>query len=164
MAKTSAGLLIYRKKNGKVEVWLVHPGGPFWARKDAWGIPKGEYFDEEEPLAAAKREFSEEIGLPAPSGEYIDLGEVKTSGKTVQAFAVEADLKVDDIRSNTTTIEWPPRSGQQIEVPEIDKAAWKDLAEAAAKMHKGQAEFISRLAEKIVAQQAPAELHQGSLF
>lgn len=165
MAKTSAGLLIYRKKNGKVEVLLVHPGGPFWARKDAWGIPKGLYKAGEDPLLAAQREFAEEIGQPAPTGQYINLGQIKNSGgKTILAFAVEGDLDVRNIVSNTVSIEWPPRSSQQVEVPEADRAEYKSLAEARLKMHKGQAEFIERLAERIDVAIEPTQLTQSSLF
>jgi predicted NUDIX family NTP pyrophosphohydrolase len=131
-------------------VLLVHPGGPFWTKKDSWGIPKGLYEGDEDPLTAAKREFEEEIGQPAPDGEAIDLGEIKISGgKIIKAFAVEGDLDVRVVKSNTFMMEWPPRSGQQIEVPEIDKAAWLPAAKAVTKMHKGQAEFIERLVEKL---------------
>lgn len=147
--KSSAGLLIYRRRQ-ELEILLVHPGGPFWAKKDAWGIPKGLYENNEDPLAAAKREFEEEIGQPASDGEAIDLGEIKISGgKTIRAFAIEADLDAREIKSNTFMMEWPPRSGQQIEVPEIDKAAWLPAHKAMTKMHKGQSEFIERLAGKL---------------
>ena len=165
MAKLSAGLLIYRRANNTVQVLLVHPGGPFWARKDVWGLPKGEYSGEEEPLTAAKREFQEETGLTPPASSYIELGEIKISGgKTILAFAAESDYKVSEIVSNTIFIEWPPRSGRQIEAPEVDRADWKDLAEAVTKMHKGQEKFVERLASKLEVEISPPQLTQGSLF
>lgn len=150
MKKLSAGLLVYRLKNGQVEVLLAHPGGPFWAKKDlgAWSIPKGEYDENnEEPLAAAKREFEEEIGSKAPEGEYTELGEFRRKdSKTIQAWAVEGDLDVSEIHSNSFEMEWPPKSGQKQKFPEVDKAAWFSLNEATSKMHKGQAVFLERLA------------------
>jgi predicted NUDIX family NTP pyrophosphohydrolase len=151
MAKQSAGLLVYRRNNG-VEVLLVHPGGPFWAKKDAhaWSIPKGEFKTGEEAEKAAKREFEEEIGQPAPEGEYVDLGSTKQKGgKEVFAWAVERDLDTTNITSNTFTMEWPPRSGNQQEFPEVDRAQWFDLETASSKVHPGQSELLARLAEKL---------------
>ncbi|HET9850017.1 MAG TPA: NUDIX domain-containing protein [Candidatus Saccharimonadales bacterium] len=163
MAKLSAGLLIYRKHKDGWQVLLVHPGGPFWARKDQWGMPKGEFLEGEEPLAVAKREFREELGLPAPAGKYLELGELKSSGKVITAFAIEADVDLGKIKSNVALVEWPPRSGQVIEVPEIDKAQYKSLSEAGQKIHKNQVEFIGRLAEKLGDDLPPTPV-QSSLF
>jgi predicted NUDIX family NTP pyrophosphohydrolase len=161
--RVSAGLLIYRK-SPELEVFLVHPGGPFWARKNAWGIPKGEYEDNEDPLEAAKREFKEETGLEAPEGKYLELGEIKTSGKKILAWAVMGNPDPATISSNTMVIEWPPKSGQKQEFPEVDKAAWLSLAEAAPLMHKGQEEFLSRLAGLLGYEAEPAQPTQSSLF
>jgi predicted NUDIX family NTP pyrophosphohydrolase len=131
------------------EVLLVHPGGPFWARKDAgaWSIPKGEYGDGEDPRTCAAREFEEELGTPLPAGaELTELGTVKLrSGKQIVAFAVAGDLDADSIVSNTFTMEWPPRSGQTREFPEVDRAAWFDLAHAREKLNPAQAELLDRL-------------------
>ena len=153
MAKRSAGVLLYRHPpGGGTEVLLVHPGGPFWARRDAgaWSIPKGESDDAEDPRACAAREFEEELGVPLPDGRLLGLGEVRQrSGKVVTAFAVEGDLDPDAVRSNTFTLEWPPRSGQQREFPEIDRAAWFDPELAREKLVPAQAEFIDRLLERI---------------
>jgi predicted NUDIX family NTP pyrophosphohydrolase len=163
--RRTAGILVYRRGNG-LEVLLVHPGGPFWNKKDVWGIPKGEYEDED-ALSAAKREFEEEIGQPPPEGDWIDLGEAKTNGsKTVKVFAVEGSLDVREIKSNTFPIEWPPGSGKKIDIPEVDKAAWLSAAIAVTKMHKGQDEFIERLAEKlgISLKSTDNTSVQGSLF
>jgi predicted NUDIX family NTP pyrophosphohydrolase len=150
MAPRSAGLLVYRSDPGAagLEVLLVHPGGPFWARKDlgAWSIPKGEYADDEDPLQAARREFEEELGVPAPDGPLHDLGEVKQkSGKLVRAFAAAGDLDVSSIASNTFTTEWPPRSGQIREFPEVDRAQWFTLSEARERIVPAQAELLDRL-------------------
>lgn len=148
MKKQSAGLLLYRRSNRGVEVLLVHPGGPFWAKKDAgvWSLPKGEFAADEDPLAAAKREFQEEVGQPAPVGSYLSLGTAQqASGKVVHAWALEADLDVSHIQSNTFTIEWPPHSGQQQAFPEIDKAGWFPLAVAGQKLVKDQSLFLERL-------------------
>lgn len=149
MAKQSAGLLVYRTKNNAVEVLLVHPGGPYWAKKDehAWSIPKGEFDEEEDPLTAAKREFREEIGKAAPDGNMQELGLVKTSGKTVSAWMVPGDLDVQGIQSNSFEMEWPPHSGEKQSFPEVDKAAWFNLVTAKIKIHKGQIVFIERLAD-----------------
>ena len=149
MPKLSAGLLVYRVIDGEPEVLLVHPGGPYWAKKDegAWSIPKGEYEPDEEPLEVALREFEEEIGQtpPEPTGA-VSLGELRQpSGKIVNAWAVKGDLDVSDVRSNTFEMEWPPRSGRTQEFPEVDRAAWFGLEEARSKLLRGQLGFIDRL-------------------
>ncbi len=131
------------------EVLLVHPGGPYWAKKDAgaWSIPKGEYEDDD-PRACALREFEEELGSPLPDGaELTDLGTVKLkSGKQITAYAAEGDLDADAITSNTFTMEWPPRSGRTREFPEVDRAGWFDLETAGEKLNPSQAELLVRLA------------------
>jgi predicted NUDIX family NTP pyrophosphohydrolase len=147
-AKLSSGILLHRSKNGERQVLLVHPGGPFWARKDvgAWSIPKGELDDGEDPRACAAREFAEETGLPLPAGELDELGSVRLkSGKTVLAFALAGDLDPARIRSNTFELEWPPHSRRIQSFPEIDRAGWFGLAEARAKLNPAQAELIDRL-------------------
>lgn len=147
MAKRSSGILLHRRR-GELEVLLVHPGGPFWAKKDlgAWSIPKGEHDDGEDALACALREFEEETGAKPAPGELDDLGSVRLkSGKVVQAWALEGDLDPDAIRSNTFTLEWPPRSGRRQEFPEVDRAAWFGLAEAAERINPAQAAFLDRL-------------------
>jgi predicted NUDIX family NTP pyrophosphohydrolase len=147
-AKTSAGLLPYRFRDGALEVFIAHMGGPFWARKDAraWSIVKGEYDPPEDPLDAARREFSEETGQPPPDGTMIPLGHVRQSGgKHVTAWAVEADLDPEAIHSNTFTIEWPPRSGRDQTFPEIDRAAWVTLATAREKLVAGQVPLIDTI-------------------
>ncbi len=152
MAKLSAGLLVYRVKDKTVEVFLVHPGGPFWAKKDggAWSIPKGEYTSEENPLEAAKREFKEETGFEPPAGKMMELQPIKQpSGKVVIAWAVEGDFDAGKINSNTFSMEWPPKSGKQQEFPEVDRAEWFSLEEAKAKILKGQAGFIEQLIENL---------------
>jgi predicted NUDIX family NTP pyrophosphohydrolase len=149
-AKRSAGILLYRTSGGAHEVLLVHPGGPFWARRDAgvWSIPKGEYEDGDDPLAAARREFAEETGTALGAGELRDLGEVKQKGgKVVRAWAAEGDIDADAVRSNTFTMEWPPRSGRTDEFPEIDRAGWFGVDEAREKLNPAQAEFLDRLFE-----------------
>lgn len=163
MAKQSAGLLLYRRKGGQIEVLLGHPGGPFWAKKDkgAWSLPKGEFDEGEDSLTAAKREFGEEIGQQAPDGEYQEIGTVKLkSGKTIYGWALEADMDVSTVMSNTFEIEWPPKSGKMQEFPEIDRAQWLTLAAAKEKMHTGQSEFIDRLATQLGANLP----EQASLF
>lgn len=150
-AKRSAGILLHRDRAGAREVLLVHPGGPFWANKDAgaWSIPKGEHEDGEDARACALREFGEEIGAPPPDGELVDLGEVRQrGGKVVAAWALEGDADADAIRSNTFTLEWPPRSGKWREFPEIDRAAWFSLDEARERILPGQAPLLDRLAER----------------
>jgi predicted NUDIX family NTP pyrophosphohydrolase len=150
--KRSAGILLHRRgSNGEREVLLVHPGGPFWAKKDAgvWSIPKGEYDDSEDARAAALREFAEEIGAPPPDGDLVALGEIRQrSGKTVVAWALEGDADADAIRSNTFTMEWPPRSGSMREFPEIDRAGWFGLDEAREKILPAQAPLLDRLDEQ----------------
>jgi predicted NUDIX family NTP pyrophosphohydrolase len=153
MKKLSAGLLLFRKKRDGVEFFLVHPGGPFWAKKDsgAWSIPKGEYEPGADPLAAAFREFEEEIGVPPPvKGEPLALGEVRQAGgKVVTAWAFEGDVDEATIRSNTFSMEWPKGSGRMREFPEIDRAGWFGIAEAREKILKGQAAFLDKLAGMI---------------
>jgi predicted NUDIX family NTP pyrophosphohydrolase len=147
----SAGILLFKYHDGDLRVMLVHPGGPFWVRKDieAWSIPKGLFEGSEEPLAAAKREFREETGFDV-AGELIALGSLKQpSGKVVHAWAVEQDLDVSKIVSNTFTLEWPKNSGNINEFPEIDRGQWFDLAEAKLKIQKGQAGFIEALIERL---------------
>lgn len=127
---------------------LVHPGGPFWARRDegAWSIPKGESDEDEHPEAVAGREFQEELGVPPPEGPMRSLGSIRQAGgKVVEAWAVEGDIDVTEIRSNTFTVEWPPRSGKMREFPEVDRAGWFDLDSARQKMLEGQRPFIDRL-------------------
>lgn len=151
MATASAGLLLYRHTpDGGVEVLLAHMGGPFWARKDAgaWTLPKGEVGDGEDPHAAALREFAEELGVAAPSSALPDLalGEVRQrAGKRVVAWAREGDLEVTEIHSNTVDIEWPPRSGRRLEIPEVDRAAWFAPEEARRLVVSAQAAFMDRL-------------------
>jgi predicted NUDIX family NTP pyrophosphohydrolase len=150
--KVSAGILLYRNRDGGREVLLVHPGGPVWARRDAgvWSIPKGEYEPAEEPLAAARREFAEELGVDPPEAEPVDLGEIRQkSGKLVRAFALEGDLDTSAVVSNTCDFEWPPRSGRMIEIPEIDRAEWFDLQTAAEKLIPAQAPLLQRLASLV---------------
>ncbi|MCC2308345.1 NUDIX domain-containing protein [Cellulomonas chengniuliangii] len=147
-ATSSAGLLLYRVRGTHVEVLLGHMGGPYWQAKDAgaWTIPKGEHTPDEDPHTAALREFTEEIGQRPPPGPDIDLGTVRQrGGKTVAAWARRADLDVSTITSNTFEIEWPPRSGRRQQFPELDRAAWLSLDEAALAVVSGQAELIDRL-------------------
>jgi predicted NUDIX family NTP pyrophosphohydrolase len=135
-------------------VLLVHPGGPVWSRRDegAWSIPKGEYEPGEEPLAAARREFEEELGVPAPAGEPVDLGEVRQkSGKLVRAWALPGALDATAIHSNSFTMEWPPRSGRWQEFPEVDRAQWFGLPEAREKINPAQAELLDRLEQAVSA-------------
>jgi predicted NUDIX family NTP pyrophosphohydrolase len=149
MAAThSTGILLHRQGIAGREVLLVHPGGPFWARKDlgAWSIPKGEVDGDEDPRATALREFAEEKGTRLPDATLEELGAVKLkSGKQVLAYAVAGDLDPADVRSNTFEAEWPPRSGRTQEFPEIDRAEWFDLPTARAKLNPAQAEFVDRL-------------------
>jgi predicted NUDIX family NTP pyrophosphohydrolase len=148
MSKLSAGVLLYRIRDGVVEVLIVHPGGPFWAGKDdgVWSIPKGEYTDGEDPWTVASREFSEELGLPAPSGPRIDFGRLKQpSGKVVTAFGVQGDLDVTNARSNTFELEWPKGSGKLREFPEVDRVGWFPVARARTKLLRGQQAFLDRL-------------------
>jgi predicted NUDIX family NTP pyrophosphohydrolase len=148
LPKLSAGVLVYRTRDGVVEVLIAHPGGPFWARKDdgAWSIPKGEYADGDDAWAAAQREFGEELGLPVPAGPRVDFGPLKQpSGKVVTAFAVRGDLDVTDARSNTFQLEWPKGSGRMREFPEVDRVAWSPVAQARTKLLKGQRAFLDQL-------------------
>jgi len=146
----SAGLVLFRESgDGALEVLLGHMGGPFWARKDegAWSIPKGELEPDEEPLAAARREFAEELGHPPPDGPVLELGEIRQkAGKRVIAFAVRGDFDSADIVPGTFELAWPPRSGRTQTFPEVDRVAWFDLSTAAAKIVRGQAELLERLA------------------
>ena len=151
MGKLSAGLLLYHKRESKLEVLLVHPGGPFWRNKDegAWSIPKGEVADGEDLLEAAKREFQEETGY-LPGGPFVPLSPVKLkSGKVVHAWAVEGDFDLVGFKSNTFTLEWPPRSGKMVEFPEVDRAEFFDLETAKRKINPAQAAFVDELNEKI---------------
>ena len=143
--KRSAGILL-RRASG--EVLLVHPGGPFWARKDAgaWSIPKGEYADGEDPEACARREFLEELGVDVPPGSLVDLGTVRQkNGKEVRAFLAAGDVDAGAIVSNTFTMEWPPRSGKTREFPEVDRAEWFSVEAAREKLNPAQAAFLDRL-------------------
>jgi len=151
MAKKSAGILLYRFREAKLEVFLVHPGGPFWAKKDigAWSIPKGEFAEGEDPLVAARREFQEETGFSI-SGNFIALLPLKqTGGKLVCAWAVEGDCHATTIKSNTFSMEWPPRSGKRTEFPEVDRAGWFPLEIARDKILKGQAGFLEELWRRV---------------
>jgi predicted NUDIX family NTP pyrophosphohydrolase len=148
MAASSAGILLHRRRGDRLEVLLVHPGGPFWARRDAgaWSLPKGEYAVDEDPFAAALREFSEELGVEPPGGPPEDLGEVRQkAGKRVRAWAIAGDLDAGTISSNTFELEWPPRSGRTIEAPEVDRAEWFSLERAREKINPAQAELLDRL-------------------
>ena len=147
MTTISAGILMYRHSAGGLVVLLVHPGGPFWRNRDlgAWSIPKGELDDGEDAEAAARREFREELGIEAV-GPLRPLGDIRQrSGKKVRAFALEGDLDASEVHSNTIAIEWPPRSGHTVDVPEIDRAAWLDLPLARKKILAGQKPFLDRL-------------------
>lgn len=153
MPKRSAGILMYRRKNQITEVFLVHPGGPFWAKKDlgAWSVPKGECVPNEDPLLEARREFQEETGLPV-DGNFLSLGETKqTGGKIVAAWAVEGDCDPAVLKSNTFQMEWPPRSKRMAEFPEVDRWAWFSLREAEERILQGQKIFLERLQEKLEA-------------
>ncbi len=149
MARVSAGVLLYRRGQAGIEVLLVHPGGPFWVKKDggAWMLPKGELHPDEEALAAAQREFAEETGFRlTPDATYLPLGEVQQrGGKTVIAFAVEGDCDPGALRSNTFEIEWPARSGRRQQFPEVDRAAFFTIAEAHEKILPSEAVFLDRL-------------------
>jgi predicted NUDIX family NTP pyrophosphohydrolase len=149
-SRKSAGLLLFRETAAGLEVLLVHPGGPFWAKKDdgSWSIPKGEFADGEEPLDAAKREFEEEMGVPAV-GDFIALESLKQpSGKLVFAWAVRSDFDPSGLKSNTFSMEWPPKSGRQQEFPEVDKAEWFSVEAARRKILKGQEPFLDQLLAK----------------
>jgi predicted NUDIX family NTP pyrophosphohydrolase len=148
VAKRSAGLLLYRKRGESFELFLVHPGGPFWAKKDlgAWSIPKGEFGEGEEPLDAARREFMEETGFAAPANA-VALGEIKQAGgKIVVAWAAEGDCDPNGLVSNVCSIEWPPLSVKMIEIPEVDRGAWFSFDAARERILKSQQPFLERLA------------------
>jgi len=150
MRKRSAGILLFRKPHDCVEVLLVHPGGPFWAKKDegVWSIPKGEYGETEDAWSAAKRELWEETGIVV-SGEPTELGTYKQpSGKLVSAWAIEGDFDPRNLKSNNCRIEWPPRSGRHMDIPEIDRAAWFSVDDALTKITKGQVPIVRALAKK----------------
>ena len=150
----SAGILLYRETAAGPEVLLVHPGGPYWARKDegAWSIPKGEHDDSEDPQACALREFEEETGTALPRGELAELGTVRLkSGKQVTAWAVAGDLDADAISSNSFELEWPPRSGRMQAFPEVDRAGWFGLDEARLKLNPAQVPLLDRLRELVAA-------------
>jgi predicted NUDIX family NTP pyrophosphohydrolase len=138
---------MYRRSRNALEVFLVHPGGPFWTAKDSWTIPKGELESGEDPLATARREFEEETGFPAEP-PFIDLGEIRqASGKLVRAWAFEGDCDPAALRSNLCSIEWPPRSGRHIDIPEVDRGAWFRIEQARPRIFKGQERLLDRLAE-----------------
>ena len=144
--------MMYRRRNHEIEVFLVHPGGPFWSKKDlgAWSIPKGEYLEGEEPLQAARREFEEETGF-VPTGNFIGLGDLKQpGGKIVTAWAFEGDCDPAQLKSNTFLMEWPPRSGRQIEVPEVDRGCWYTIEDARQRLLPGQRGFLDRLLERVL--------------
>jgi predicted NUDIX family NTP pyrophosphohydrolase len=168
-AKLSAGLLLYRRMRGSLEVFLVHPGGPFWAKKDdgAWSIPKGEYGPEEDALTAARREFKEETGIEV-DGAFFELEAVKQpSGKVIRAWAVEGDCDPSQIVSNTFEMEWPPKSGKRAVFPEVDRAEWFDISAGLVKLITGQRPFLNQLAGKLgigLPASPPAADEQGSLF
>jgi predicted NUDIX family NTP pyrophosphohydrolase len=145
---------MYRRSNGHLEVFLIHPGGPYWAAKDmgAWAIPKGEYHKDEQPLAAAKREFQEETGFTA-DGEFLELGFIKQkSGKLVSAWAFQGDCDPSDLVSNTCHVEWPPRSGHSIEIPEVDTGRWFGMDEAHNFIRKEQRPLLDRLQNSLAKQ------------
>jgi predicted NUDIX family NTP pyrophosphohydrolase len=151
MPKKSAGLLLFRKSSNGLEVFLVHPGGPFWVKKDegSWSIPKGEFAGDEDPLAAARREFEEETGF-VPCGEAVSLEPLKQpSGKIVFAWAMECDIDPEKLKSNTFSMEWPPKSGRDQEFPEVDRAGWFTLESAGKKILKGQEGFLNQLGNRI---------------
>jgi len=149
MSKQSAGILLYKKIVNDLQIFLVHPGGPFFKNKDEgnWSIPKGEFLDDEEPLSAAKREFKEETGQTI-DGDFISVGSIKQKGgKTVYAWAVEGDIDHETIVSNVFDLEWPPRSGKMITIPEVDRAGWFDIVVAKQKINPAQVPFIEQLVE-----------------
>ena len=151
MPKKSGGILLYRQIASNLEVMLVHPGGPFWTKKDegAWSIPKGEIEESEDPLEAARREFEEETGL-AVAGDFLPLSPLRQpGGKVVSAWAIEGDFDVSNLRSNTFSLEWPPRSGRHREFPEVDRACWFSIEEARRRILKGQEPFLSEIEQKL---------------
>jgi predicted NUDIX family NTP pyrophosphohydrolase len=151
MAKRSAGIILFRKTHGQIQLLLVHPGGPFWAKKDegSWSIPKGLYDGSENPLAAAKRELREETGIAA-EGKFLELGTFKQpGGKTIVAWAIEHSFDPANLVSNTFSIEWPPKSGKQADFPEVDRANWFSITEAMSKITKGQRPILTAFRGKI---------------
>jgi predicted NUDIX family NTP pyrophosphohydrolase len=171
MKKQSAGLLVYRLKDGLPEVLIAHMGGPFHGKKDEghWSIPKGVFGEDEDSKTAAVREFGEELGKAVPEGDWQDLGSIiYKNGKEVFAWALEGDLDVKEIKSNTFELEWPPRSGKVQEFPEIDRAGWFSLPLAAAKLIPDQVAFLERLANLLHvsfgAEEIPGPPNQASLF
>jgi predicted NUDIX family NTP pyrophosphohydrolase len=159
MTKRSAGLIMYRWRDGHPEVLLVHPGGPFWAKKDkgAWSIPKGEYADGEEPFEAAKREFFEETGI-VPEGTFLELGSITQSGgKIVTAWAVEGDCDPSRLTSNPCQVEWPPRSGRLLEFPEVDRGDWFSMPAGREHILKSQEPLLNRLCTALLLSEAPSE-------
>ncbi|HWC85381.1 MAG TPA: NUDIX domain-containing protein [Solirubrobacteraceae bacterium] len=152
MPRRSAGIALYRRPPSGLEVLLVHPGGPVWARRDAgaWSLPKGEYEEGEDPEAAARREFGEELGSPVPEGEMIDLGEIRqSSGKRVRAWGLPGDLDASAVHSNTFPLEWPPRSGRMHDFPEVDRAEWFPLALARERINPAQIPLLDRLEQAL---------------
>ncbi len=152
LPKRSAGLLIYRRKERGLEVLLVHPGGPLWAKKDrgAWSIPKGEYGEDEEPLAAAQREFKEETGFDLDRGEFVSLGVIRQAGgKMVSVWAHQGDYDPQSLISNRCTLEWPPRSGRRMEIPEVDRGGWFTIEEAQNRILASQQPILSSLARTL---------------
>ncbi|MGH7157027.1 MAG: NUDIX domain-containing protein [Candidatus Saccharimonadales bacterium] len=167
MKKHSAGLIVFRRTSDGPEVLIAHMGSPWWAKKDigAWSIPKGEIEEGEDALQTAKREFAEELGLPSPKGEYIQLGVIEQhNNKTVAAWAIEANVDASSIKSNTFKVEWPPKSGKMQDFPEIDRAEWFSLSEAAKRVVRGQAELFERLAKHLDVNLEADSPQQGSLF
>ena len=162
MPKLSAGIMLYRLNLGRVEVLLVHPGGPFWAKKDAgaWSIPKGEYTKDEDAFAAAKREYAEELGSQTPDGAYIELGDVRYSNKHLLAWAVQGDMDTKTVTSNSFELEWPPKSGQKQSFPEVDKAAWFDGATAKHKLVPGQVPLLLTLLQQLAAAESDSTEQQ----
>jgi predicted NUDIX family NTP pyrophosphohydrolase len=157
MPKISAGIILFRFQNRILQVFLVHPGGPFWAKKDlgAWSIPKGLLDQDENPLAAAQREFREETGFTV-SGNFLQLKPVKQkSGKVIHAWAVESDWNPTEMKSNTFSLEWPPRSGKQKEFPEVDRAAWFDIKEAKERIIPGQLGLLEELQQILLKKKNP---------
>jgi len=151
MAKQTAGILVYRRRKGAVEVFLAHPGGPFWAKKDlaAWSMPKGEFLDPETPLDAARREFAEDIGQSI-DGDFMALTPRKSSGgKMIHAFAIEGDVDATKVTSNLFEMEWPPRSGKMQSFPEVDRAAWFGIDDARQRLNKGQVPILDELLARL---------------
>jgi predicted NUDIX family NTP pyrophosphohydrolase len=149
MSKQSAGLLVYKRQGGELRVLLVHPGGPIWAHRDLWSIPKGELDEDEDHLKAAYREFKEEVGVDAPKGEPIELGSAKAGNKVNYIWALEGDVDVNKFSCNTFTMEWPPKSGKMQEFPECDRAEWFDIGAAKTKVFEAQVFFLDSLVQHL---------------